>query len=481
MFVAPVGRAKTKGTEDTHPTPTSSESDETSKAEDVEVPVESEKIEAPSPPTAPYKVSLKYTEPPWGGEKEETPAFQLAVIKNGVQCDTLPLQGKSFSVVGRLPMCDVTLDHGSISRQHAVFQLRKEDGFLFLYDLGSTHGTFQNKKRLTPNQYYQVQQGHIDPISLTDLITGDFLRFGESSRMFIVEGGPLKHIDEKEEEERIQKGTSAIRARQNHMKLEQMVKQSQHLRKLDEEAAEEKNAAREGKEEETKPLTEEEELEKNGDWSETVKTHELMQGIEEEDDDDDFYDRTEKKKKGGAKTHAQLVAEAEELQSNIDRLQGRVDTIAVEEKSGENEDDALDAFMKDMDRNQHLNEKNNLQREIDRLKREKAEIDGLIRLTAPAVQNEKKREIPKKTEQKEEKKGEKENKRSSEERKREEKKEEKEEKEEEKEEERETKKKKVEVVKKEKKVFVPQPEPEFVEEFDDDDDYSEVPTGFYKK
>ena len=49
-------------------------------------------------------------------------------------------------MVGKLPdLCDIVLEHPSISRKHAVFQFHK-NGKLFLYDLESTHGIKVNKK-----------------------------------------------------------------------------------------------------------------------------------------------------------------------------------------------------------------------------------------------------------------------------------------------------------------------------------------------
>ena len=38
------------------------------------------------------------------------------------------------------------MENPSVSRQHAVFQF-SEDGNCYLFDLGSTHGTFVNKQR----------------------------------------------------------------------------------------------------------------------------------------------------------------------------------------------------------------------------------------------------------------------------------------------------------------------------------------------
>lgn len=63
----------------------------------------------------------------------------------------------------------------SISRQHAVIQNR-DTGETFLYDLGSTHGTMVNKRPIKGKSYFPLR-------------IGDVVRFGQSTRLFVV-GGP---------------------------------------------------------------------------------------------------------------------------------------------------------------------------------------------------------------------------------------------------------------------------------------------------
>lgn len=82
----------------------------------------------------------------------------------------------------------MSLGHPTISRYHAVLQYRLEKdnknskGF-YIYDLGSTHGTFWNGNRIKPNVYVRVQGGHM-------------LRFGCSHRKYILEAPS----DDREEE-----------------------------------------------------------------------------------------------------------------------------------------------------------------------------------------------------------------------------------------------------------------------------------------
>ncbi|XP_026800054.3 kanadaptin [Pangasianodon hypophthalmus] len=125
---------------------------------------------------------LPYTEPPWAGVPGVPYTFEL--LKNGAILDAVPLTQQSYFVVGRLPVCDISLEHPSISRYHAVVQYRgkagdpgavgEELGF-YIYDLGSTHGTFVNKNKIPPKTYIRLHVGHV-------------LKFGGSTRLFILQG-----------------------------------------------------------------------------------------------------------------------------------------------------------------------------------------------------------------------------------------------------------------------------------------------------
>uniref|UniRef100_A0AAY5EXM0 FHA domain-containing protein n=1 Tax=Electrophorus electricus TaxID=8005 RepID=A0AAY5EXM0_ELEEL len=138
-------------------------------------------IKAKVPPTGKFP-PLPYTEPPWGGVTGIPYSFEL--LKNGAILDSVPLTQQSYFVVGRLPVCDISLEHPSISRYHAVVQYREHSGEqgvmgeeigFYVYDLGSTHGTFVNKNKIPPKTYIRVRVGHV-------------LKFGGSTRLFILQG-----------------------------------------------------------------------------------------------------------------------------------------------------------------------------------------------------------------------------------------------------------------------------------------------------
>lgn len=95
--------------------------------------------------------------------------WSLEVIKNGNVVEEISLpRDKPFLTVGRLPLCDITMEHPSVSRYHAILQFR-EEGHLFLFDMNSAHGTRLNKKSIEPSRYYELAPGKI-PFPLLLLI-----------------------------------------------------------------------------------------------------------------------------------------------------------------------------------------------------------------------------------------------------------------------------------------------------------------------
>ena len=85
--------------------------------------------------------------------------FYLEVMKGGQIIETCPTAGKDHYTFGRSPACDFLLEHPSASRLHAVLQFRGGDGAAFLYDAGSAHGTFLNKRKLKPRAHAPLRWG----------------------------------------------------------------------------------------------------------------------------------------------------------------------------------------------------------------------------------------------------------------------------------------------------------------------------------
>ncbi|XP_042025304.1 kanadaptin-like isoform X1 [Salvia splendens] len=114
----------------------------------------------------PYKI------PPWSAPPGHE--FFLEVLKDGAIIDRYDVHEKGAYMFGRVDICDFVLEHPTISRFHAVLQFKSDRG-VYLYDLGSTHGTFINKNQVKKRIY-------------VDLHVGDVLRFGHSSRLYIFQG-----------------------------------------------------------------------------------------------------------------------------------------------------------------------------------------------------------------------------------------------------------------------------------------------------
>ncbi|KAK5974012.1 Kanadaptin [Trichostrongylus colubriformis] len=126
---------------------------------------------------------LHYTPPPWAAVPEPGLGYKLEVVKNGtiVGCFDLDIRKHStFIVIGRLPNCDVVLDHPSISRYHCILQYgddpmdRSGKGW-HMYDMGSTHGSKANKKKVPAKQYMRIMVGFV-------------LQFGGSTRLLSLLG-----------------------------------------------------------------------------------------------------------------------------------------------------------------------------------------------------------------------------------------------------------------------------------------------------
>ena len=123
--------------------------------------------DASRPPAGGYEV------PEWGGPSSAD--FSLEVLKDGAIVDVVDCRGRGCVTLGRTPDNDVVLEHPSSSRTHAVIQFARGAAEAFVFDNGSTHCTFVNKRRLKARVHAPV-------------FVGDQIRFGQSSRVFVVSG-----------------------------------------------------------------------------------------------------------------------------------------------------------------------------------------------------------------------------------------------------------------------------------------------------
>jgi hypothetical protein len=112
--------------------------------------------------------------PAWACAPDPAHDFWLDVIKEGVVVGKVPL-ASAVHLLGRQPdAVQTALEHPSVSRVHCAL-VHRAGGELFIYDLGSTHGTLLNRKPLRAR-------------ALAPLPIGSVFRLGQSSRLFCVCG-----------------------------------------------------------------------------------------------------------------------------------------------------------------------------------------------------------------------------------------------------------------------------------------------------
>ncbi|KAH8382704.1 hypothetical protein KR009_004873 [Drosophila setifemur] len=148
--------------------------------------------EPKAPKSSPAAV-CPYKTPKWSAPPAPEQIYSFEVLKSGQIIQQMGnLQQQAVWTFGRLPENDVPAAHPTISRFHVVLQYRpkvipaaeQEEGDQqeidhpegwYIYDLGSTHGTFLNKQRLPPKVYIRMRVGHM-------------LKLGGSSRVYILQG-----------------------------------------------------------------------------------------------------------------------------------------------------------------------------------------------------------------------------------------------------------------------------------------------------
>lgn len=128
-------------------------------------------------------VVIKYAEPPEARKPKRR--WRLYPFKGDKSLQTLHIHRQSCYLIGRdKKVCDLPVDHPSCSKQHAALQYRlvsqkKDDGTVtkrvrpYVIDLESANGTFLNNKKIDPKKYFE-------------LFEKDVLKFGYSSREYVL-------------------------------------------------------------------------------------------------------------------------------------------------------------------------------------------------------------------------------------------------------------------------------------------------------
>jgi len=137
----------------------------------------------PEPVPVEPKIELLYTPPPWSTPPHTPYYFEVREGEDVVE--KVPVNIKGHYLIGRLPICDIVVDDATCSRQHAIVQFRpgdpdpqtgKRQDEVYIYDLGSTSGTYVNGMPLQAKAYYPLYKG-------------DILQFGQYSCAFVLRDG----------------------------------------------------------------------------------------------------------------------------------------------------------------------------------------------------------------------------------------------------------------------------------------------------
>lgn len=128
---------------------------------------------------------LKYNEPPEARLPPASAPWRMYVFKGEQEIEKLDLHTRSCWLFGReRAVVDVPIEHPSCSKQHAVVQFRyvekrgeygdRKGGVKpYIIDLDSANGTMLNGEKLDGRRYMELR-------------TGDVLKFGESTRDYVL-------------------------------------------------------------------------------------------------------------------------------------------------------------------------------------------------------------------------------------------------------------------------------------------------------
>ncbi|CAO3631881.1 unnamed protein product [Mucor hiemalis] len=313
---------------------------------------------------------LQYEKPTWGGVA--TFKYRLEVLKDGASLETIHGPKKDFVTIGRLPICDIPMEHPSISRYQAIIQFDKE-GDAYIYDMGSKPIPAREHVCLKP---------------------GDQLRFGESTRICIFDSDkPYDPEAEAEERKQAILQQRIAKARGEDSNASQGDDQGISWGFAEDAEQVEEEEEDDGTEMNAEDI--EADLNKSGDASllnveaekmalEDLKRRrqdlEIMYG---DDSDEELYDKTKKRSKKVAKaeTHDELVIKEKKTALDIEILERELEEKKKrdeEAKAKAAEEEDLDSYMSSLSK-KPKSEKSlfALQKELTQLRKVK-EIMSLI-------------------------------------------------------------------------------------------------------
>ncbi|CAO0800776.1 unnamed protein product [Mucor circinelloides] len=350
---------------------------------------------APAPPVQentkrlPQPPPLKYEKPSWSAQP--TYKYQLEVLKNGASLETVQGPRKEFVTIGRLPICDIPMEHPSISRYQAIIQF-DHDGDAYIYDMDSAHGTKVNKKPIPGREYVQLKPG-------------DQIRFGESTRLCIFESEkPYDPEAEAEERRQIILKKRLAKARGELQSDQTENVESEGISWGFQEDAQEEDDDEDDNGVENSVQDIEANLDKSGDASllsveaekmaveDAKRRREDLKIMYDDDSDEELYDKTSRKKKKVEKadTHEDLVRKQKQATIDIAKIEKEI--LEKKEAQAKKDNDAaaageedLDAYMSKLTKKPG-NDKSlfALQKELNQSKKDNDRLIKLVKLTKPS-------------------------------------------------------------------------------------------------
>lgn len=137
-----------------------------------------EQPRAPPPPSQ----RGNYAEPEWAHPPEHRYFFNVYQKKE--LSHRIELSSKSHFIIGRMTNCDIQIMDQSLSRWHAVIQHGREG--VFVYDCGSTHGTYVNDHKEMQND------GLLPKRKYKRVLATDIIMFGNCPLYYVLEGGETR-------------------------------------------------------------------------------------------------------------------------------------------------------------------------------------------------------------------------------------------------------------------------------------------------
>ncbi|CAD5217819.1 unnamed protein product [Bursaphelenchus okinawaensis] len=124
---------------------------------------------SPKPDASRKKIEYvdDFAPPSWAEMPPTSSDLSVELLSNGVLKDTVKLKDvagrKSYVTIGRAEVCDIRVDVSEASRIHCYMQYGEAfDGRgWYVFDKGSTHGTYINKQELPKGVFFRAKPGSV--------------------------------------------------------------------------------------------------------------------------------------------------------------------------------------------------------------------------------------------------------------------------------------------------------------------------------